>query len=152
VAQLTQRSNQFNLRTIRYNEADIRRMSVDDNYVCLAFHLSDKFGDYGLISVVILYKTNTHTLFIDTWLMSCRVLKRGVEQFVMNKIVETAAALQVKTITAEYIPSGKNEMVKDLLSNMQFAKKDHQYELSISNYLPLKHFISQIDQTPSSIE
>ena len=87
VAQLSQRSNQFNLRTQRYSEEDIRRMLVSDDYFTLAYSLKDNFGDHGLISAVILKKVTNDLLFIDTWMMSCRILKRGVENFILNSIV-----------------------------------------------------------------
>jgi FkbH-like protein len=74
VAQLSQRSNQFNLRTVRYTEGDIRRLAADPGYKIFSFILSDTFGDHGLIAVLILEKQDKETLFIDTWLMSCRVL------------------------------------------------------------------------------
>ena len=74
IAQLTQRSNQFNLRTVRYTEAEIQSIAQDDSHICLYFMLKDKFGDHGLISVVILDKQPDSTLFVSEWLMSCRVL------------------------------------------------------------------------------
>jgi len=91
VAQLTQRSNQFNLRTIRYTEEEIKKISSSKEYFTRAYTLEDKFGDYGLVCVVIL-KIAEQSLFIDTWLMSCRVLKRNMERFVLNDLVEVAAA------------------------------------------------------------
>ena len=103
VAQLSQRSNQFNLRTVRYTEADIKNMADDPNIVSLAFTLKDKFGDNGLIAVIILKKINEEELFIDTWFMSCRVLKRGMENFTLNKIVEIARKIGAKRIIGEYI-------------------------------------------------
>lgn len=141
VAQLTQRSNQFNLRTIRYTEADIRSMAQDSNYIGLAFSLYDKFGEYGLISVVILHKKNEEEYFIDTWLMSCRVLKRGVEQFVMNSIVEEASKKGAKRISAEYVPSGKNKLVEHLLPDMQFAPLGDKYQLALDDYKPFEPHI-----------
>ena len=77
VAQLSQRSNQFNLRTVRYTEADIELISLKKDFFTFTFNLSDKFGDNGLICVIILKQEDDSTLFIDTWFMSCRVLKEG---------------------------------------------------------------------------
>ncbi|MBQ7464003.1 MAG: HAD family hydrolase, partial [Lachnospiraceae bacterium] len=74
IAELSQRSNQFNLRTIRYSEKDIRRIAESDRYLTEFFELKDRFGDYGLISAVIVEKTGNNEGFIDTWFMSCRVL------------------------------------------------------------------------------
>jgi len=86
IAQLTQRSNQFNLRTVRYTESEIAAIAQDDRYVTLYFTLKDRFGDHGLVSVVILEKQES-ALWIDTWLMSCRVLKRGMEALSVNCIM-----------------------------------------------------------------
>ena len=142
VAQLTQRSNQFNLRTIRYTEEEIERIGKDDCYTGLAFSLSDKYGDYGLISVVILKKETDH-LFIDTWLMSCRVLKRGMEQFVCNLIVEKANDVGVKKVIGEYIPTAKSGLVNNLLADSTFKPQGDKWILETSDFAPLKNFIHQ---------
>jgi FkbH-like protein len=125
VAQLSQRSNQFNLRTIRYTEDDVKRISQSDNYFTLSFTLEDKFGDNGLICAIILEKQDKQTLFIDTWFMSCRVLKRGVESYVLNAIVDLAKANGYTTLSGEYIPTPKNEMVKEHYKNLGFAPTCH---------------------------
>ncbi len=144
IAQLTQRSNQFNLRTIRYTDDEIERIANDDHYITLYFTLKDKFGDHGLVSVVIMEKRPNDTVFIDTWLMSCRVLKRGMEEFVVNHIVSTAAEEGNKTIIAEYIETSKNHMVKDIYDKMGFLKvKDNYYCLNISDYKEQKTYIRE---------
>ena len=120
IAQLTQRSNQFNLRTVRYTESDIQRIAGDDRFATLYFTLKDKFGDHGLISVVILEKREGGTLFVDTFLMSCRVLKRGMEEFIVNKIVATAKDLGFARVEGEYIPTPKNAMVARLYGQHGF--------------------------------
>ncbi|KAA6322093.1 hypothetical protein EZS27_028329, partial [termite gut metagenome] len=121
VAQLSQRSNQFNLRTIRYTDADIERLSTDNHYKNFSFTLSDKFGDNGLICVVILEKQDEETLFINTWFMSCRVLKRGMENFTLNTLVEYARENGFKKIIGEYIATPKNKMVEDHYQNLGFT-------------------------------
>ena len=68
IAQLTQRSNQFNLRTIRYSEAEIDAMRLSPELITLTFHLEDKFGDHGLIGLVVLRKLSARVAFIDTWI------------------------------------------------------------------------------------
>ena len=143
VAQLSQRSNQFNLRTVRYTEADVKNMSDDPNIVSLAFTLKDKFGDNGLIAVVILKKLNEEELFIDTWFMSCRVLKRGMENFTLNKIVEIARKIGAKRIIGEYIPTLKNEMVKDHYKSLGFSStnKKNLYSLDVYSYKERKCYI-----------
>lgn len=134
VAQLSQRSNQFNLRTIRYTEADIERLSLSDHFYTFAFTLEDKFGDNGLICVVILEKKSPGSLFIDTWLMSCRVLKRGMEQFVLNEIVTMASNRGIESIIGEYIPTQKNGMVKDHYKDLGFKEEDGKWILNVPDF------------------
>lgn len=144
IAQLTQRSNQFNLRTIRYTEDEIRKIAEDDNCLTLYYTLRDRFGDHGLVSVVIMRKTAETTLFIDTWLMSCRVLKRGMEEFIMNRLVEKASEKGFSTIEAEYIPTPKNSMVRDIYKTMGFSEvsKDR-YCLDVDDYEKKMTFIKE---------
>ena len=104
VAQLSQRSNQFNLRTVRYTEADIETLGKDPDVIDLSFTLEDKFGDNGLIAVIIMKKQDEETLFIDTWFMSCRVLKRGMEDFTLNTMVEAAREKGYKRIVVSTCP------------------------------------------------
>lgn len=134
VAQLTQRSNQFNLRTIRYTESDIESIATSGDYFTFTFTLKDKLGDNGLISVIILKKENDHTLFIDTWVMSCRVLKRGVENFALNEIVALARMNNFDTIIGEYIPTAKNALVKDHYTKLGFTKQDNLYSLPVAGH------------------
>ena len=144
VAQLSQRSNQFNLRTIRYTEADIEAMAKDPDVIDLSFTLEDKFGDNGLIAVIIMKKRDQETLFVDTWFMSCRVLKRGMENFTLNTMVELAKAKGYKRIVGEYIPTPKNKMVESHYPNLGFSKIDsesQQYVLDMENYRPRECYI-----------
>lgn len=121
VAQLSQRSNQFNLRTVRYTEDQIRLLGADPNVIDLSFTLEDKFGDNGLIAVVIMKPMDAKTLFVDTWFMSCRVLKRGMENFTLNTLVKRARAAGYKKIVGEYLPTAKNAMVQDHYLNLGFS-------------------------------
>lgn len=141
VAQLSQRSNQFNLRTVRYTDADIELLTSSKEHYTFSFTLEDKFGDNGLICVIIMRKENNKVLFIDTWFMSCRVLKRGMEDFVLNTICEFAKENGFVTLKGEYIPTAKNEMVKDHYANLGFEKKNEDWELSLVNYKKRKNFI-----------
>ena len=138
VAQLTQRSNQFNLRTIRYTDEDIQIMANDPEYINLAFSLEDKYGDYGLISLIIMKKTTDNTLFIDTWIMSCRVLKRNMENFVLNTIVDIAREKGFSEIHGEFIATAKNNMVKDhyplLGFNLRNDTSENQFLLNVEDY------------------
>ena len=146
ISQLSQRSNQFNLRTIRYTEADVERMSNNDKYHNFSFTLTDKFGDNGLISVVILEEIEPEVLFIDTWFMSCRVLRRGMENFTLNTIVSYARKKGFKKIVGEYIPTPKNQMVEDHYPNLGFSKTDDAdkklFELFVEKYTDKETFIT----------
>lgn len=145
VAQLSLRSNQFNLRTSRYTGEEIEQISKDENYLHSAYNLKDKFGDYGLISVVILSKipgSTTKDLFIDTWLMSCRVLKRGVENLVLNKLVVTARENGFERLIGEHLPTAKNGLVKDHYKNLGFTENNDLWILAVEGYVEKSHFIS----------
>lgn len=144
IAQLTQRSNQFNLRTVRYTEAEIEAISQNENHICLYFTLKDKFGDHGLISVVILDRQEDNSLFVSEWLMSCRVLKRGMEEFIVNKILQTAADKGYTKVIGEYIPTPKNAMVKDLYENMGFERvAENRFEAVVTEFNYHKTFITE---------
>lgn len=142
VAQLIQRSNQFNLRTIRYTENEIQNISLNKNYSSFAFWLKDKFGEYGLISVIIL-KQKADILFIDTWIMSCRVLKRGMENFVLNTITNAAKELNAQKLIGEYLPTAKNGLVKNHYAGLGFKLKGSFWELDLSNYSEKKCYIKK---------
>ena len=133
VAQLSQRSNQFNLRTVRHSEQEIDDVSRSASCRTFAINLSDKFGNYGLISAVILRRTD-EAYFIDTWIMSCRVLRRGVEQFVLDRLVEAAREDGVSKLVGEYLPTVKNGLVKDHYHNLGFHEAGEHWELSLSEY------------------
>ena len=145
VAQLSQRSNQFNLRTVRYTDADIEALANDPSVIDLSFTLEDKFGDNGLIAVVIMKPLDKETLFVDTWFMSCRVLKRGMENFTLNTMVEKAKAAGYKKIIGEYLPTPKNKMVEEHYTGLGFSKIKRsataQFELDIEAYQPRECYI-----------
>lgn len=144
IAQLTQRSNQFNLRTVRYTEAEIEALARDDSRIGLYFTLKDKFGDHGLISVVVLEKQPEDTLFISEWLMSCRVLKRGMEEFIVDKILSVAAQQGFRRVVGEYIPTPKNAMVKDLYEQLGFDRLENgRFQAEVSGFPYHKTFITE---------
>lgn len=142
VAQLSQRSNQFNLRTVRYTEADIEKTTVSEDVFSFTFTLSDKFGDNGMICVIILKKANAETLFIDTWFMSCRVLKRGMENFVLNTIAKAAKEKGYAYLKGEYISSPKNEMVRNHYFHLGFKQLEEYWILNVTDYDDKKCFIT----------
>lgn len=147
--QLIQRSNQFNLTTRRHSISDVTQMITDERWLTLTISLSDRFGDNGLISVL-LAREQEGRLVIDTWLMSCRVLKRGVEVFLMNQVVERARQRGLDIVVGEYIPSAKNGMVSQLYADLGFTLKQTgadgttwwEYEIRDS-WCPAKTYIEE---------
>ena len=138
LAQLINKSNQFNLTTRRRTEAELLVLSEDPAYVCFSLRLKDRFGDHGLISIAIGQKSGT-ALVIDTWLMSCRVLKRQVEIEVLNELVRLARRMGCSRLKGLYLPTAKNEMVRDLYAQLGFTllKEDkcaREFELAIGSY------------------
>ncbi|MBP5271188.1 MAG: HAD family hydrolase [Clostridia bacterium] len=148
IAQLSQRSNQFNLRTVRYTEAEIARAASDPDCLTLYFTLSDSFGDSGLISAVIMRKTAPDVLFIDTWIMSCRVLKRTMEEFIINSVVAAAREKGYKKVIGEYLKTPKNSMVEHIYEKMGFRPTGNgRFEADTASFVPLPTFISRADST-----
>lgn len=149
VAQLSQRSNQFNLRTVRYTESDCEQMASDAHTIDLCFTLKDKFGDNGLVAIVILKDMGHETLFVDSWIMSCRVLKRGMENFTLNTIVEIAKEKGYKHIIGEYLPTAKNKMVENHYPSLGFKRMEEEgmngarYVLDVDNFTMKENFITK---------
>jgi FkbH-like protein len=143
VVQLSQRSNQFNLRTIRYTDNDIIDRINSSNYLNYSFTLVDKFGDNGLICVVVLNISNKAKAFIENWFMSCRVLKRGMEHFVLNTIVEDLKKLGYLELTGEYLPTAKNSLVENHYSNLGFYDQQGLWKLNIEKYINRETYIKK---------
>ena len=142
VAQLSQRSNQFNLRTVRYTEADIGELAVSPDLFTFSFTLEDKYGDNGIICVVILKKETADTLFVDTWLMSCRVLKRGMENFTLNTLAALAKEKGFRFLKGEYRQTAKNDMVRKHYPGLGFQESDDFWTLDLADYETRKTHIN----------
>ena len=121
IAQLTNKSNQFNLTTRRYTREEIERTAADPDYVTLYGKLEDCFGDNGVVSVVI-GRINGERLDIILWLMSCRVLKRDMEFAMMDTLAVKARQMGIKKLVGYYYPTAKNCMVKDFYDLQGFMK------------------------------
>src|SRR5258706_11130423 len=121
ISQLMQRSNQFNLTTRRLSEIECKALMDNPGWLPLYAKLADRLNDHGLISIVTV-EALPDDLAIRDWLMSCRVLGRGVESFLMNRVVEHGQELGLARVTAEYIPTAKNGMVKDFFEQFGFEK------------------------------
>jgi FkbH-like protein len=142
VAQLTQRSNQFNLRTVRYTEAEIQTISASPAHLTFSFTLEDRFGDNGIICVVILERQSADTAFIETWLMSCRVLKRGMEEFTLNTLAIFAANNGFRYLKGEFRPTARNQLVEDHYQTLGFQPSGEYWLLDIQEYENKKTYIN----------
>jgi FkbH-like protein len=120
IAQLISKSNQFNLTTRRYSEAQVAEIEADPNCFTLQVRLVDTFGDNGMISVVIC-RQNAGVWQIDTWLMSCRVLGRRVEQAVLQELLTHARSVGVSRLIGTYRPTERNRLVEDHYSKLGFT-------------------------------
>lgn len=120
IAQLTNKSNQFNLTTRRYTLADMEAVAHDKSKIGLYGKLADRFGDNGLVSVV-LGTIRDNELHLDLWLMSCRVLKREMEIAMLDAVVERAKSRSIHTLRGSYLPTAKNAMVADHYEKLGFS-------------------------------
>jgi FkbH-like protein len=138
ISQLINKSNQFNLTTRRRTEAQVQAVMADPSYFHFTVRLQDRFGDYGLISVVI-GKTAGEEAEIDTWLMSCRVLKRQVEDEVLNTVVRLCRMCGCSRVRGVYLPTAKNGMVRDHYPSLGFvpvsvSPERLEFELNLDHY------------------
>jgi FkbH-like protein len=144
IAQLVNKSNQFNLTTRRYTEADIERFERDPAMFTLQVRLRDKYSDYGMIAVCIAGPSEADETAweVDTWLMSCRVLGRKVEQAMLQALVTAAREAGKTAIYARYLKTEKNHMVAGLLDDLGFERTDEApngdrvYRLDVEAFAP----------------
>ena len=146
IAQLMQRSNQFNLTTCRRSEGECSALRDNSNYLTFSVTLADRFGDHGLISIVIA-EIRGGELALTDWLMSCRVLKRGVEQAVMNHVFQCAGELGVREVSGEFHPTAKNGMVSDFFGQFGFTSVSQsggitRWRRAVYSYRPYAVFIT----------
>ena len=127
ITQLINKTNQFNLTTKRYTSAEVETMAQDPNFVTLYGRLSDRFGDNGLVSVLVGRMVGT-SLEMDLWLMSCRVLNREMELAMFDALIEQCQARGVHTIVGIFIPSKKNKMVSDHYLKLGFSASEESCE------------------------
>ena len=122
VTQLINKTNQFNLTTRRYSEGDVRKVMESADAFGVYMRLTDRFGDNGIIAIVVCRLHDDGDAAIDIWLMSCRVLKRQVEEATLNILAEHARSRGARRLIGEYIPTSKNGMVKDLYPSLGFSQ------------------------------
>lgn len=151
ITQLTNKSNQFNLTTRRYNESEIRAVSESNEHICICGRLLDKFGDNGIVTVVI-GKCRGNELDIELWLMSCRVLKRDMELAMLDELVRRASERGISRINGYYYKTHKNSMVAELYGSFGFEldekceNGDSVWHLDIENYRPKNKVIEITDK------
>lgn len=137
IAQLTNKSNQFNLTTKRYTQTEIEEVAQNDQYITLYGKLEDVFGDNGVVSVVIGHQED-RVLNMELWIMSCRVLKRDMEFAMMDTLVKEAKKRGIEIIRGFYYPTAKNSMVKDFYGLQGFRKKSEDKQGNATWELDLK--------------
>ena len=120
VAQLEQKTNQFNVTTRRYSEAAIRGFMERNDAIVLAFRLADRFGDHGLVSTLIAFQEDD-AVRIDSWLMSCRVFSRTAEQYMLRGLIEQALGMGARRLVGEYLATAKNDVVAQVYPKLGFA-------------------------------
>jgi FkbH-like protein len=149
--QLINKTNQFNLTTRRYTSADVLAVADDPRAVGITFRLLDNFGDNGIIAIVIARVGEDRAAAIDTWLMSCRVLGRGVEGATLDVLVREVEKLGATALVGEYVPSEKNAMVREHYAKLGFSPEPPwegdapgvtRHRLTIADYKATSHFIS----------
>jgi FkbH-like protein len=138
ITQLVNKTNQFNLTTRRYTQAQIERIAAHPDYVTLYGKLRDRFGDNGLVSVVIGERRGSE-LHIETWLMSCRVLKRSLELAMFDELVKAALRQGIETLVGYYTPTPRNGMVQGHYQALGFERSPCGVEGAPVWQLDLRH-------------
>jgi FkbH-like protein len=151
VVQLINKTNQFNLTTRRYSDAEVGAAMADPRVLTLQLRLADRFGDNGIIALLIgRFVGDSALVEIDSWLMSCRVLGRGVEAAALSLLVEAARKAGAEALIGRYSPTPKNGMVADHYARLGFAAagqdgEDSLWRLDLADFAPPSHHIETIE-------
>ena len=137
ISQLSLKTNQFNLTTKRYQEEDIEKFSQDKTMEVCGAQVKDKFGDNGITGVYIIKKNNHEEWFIDTFLLSCRVIGRGIDDAMMANILKHAKQEGVKKVKAQFIPTQKNQPISDFLPSYGFKLEGDYWVFSLENEIKI---------------
>jgi len=135
ISQLTLKTNQFNLTTKRYQEEEIAKFSSLDNKIVECVQVSDKFGDNGITGTYIVEKKNDDEWIIDTFLLSCRIMGRGVEEIMMNQIIEKAKLSGIKRLKGKFIPTSKNKPAENFYEKLGFKKENEFWVFNTDNIM-----------------
>jgi FkbH-like protein len=148
ISQLSNKSNQFNLTTRRLHLEEAKAWSVEPERICLYARLADRFGDHGLVTLASAKQGAPGSWDIELWLMSCRVLKRGMEDALLDALVKAAAVRGGQRLVGHYLPTVKNGMVREFYSTMGFSKIGEtpdggsHWQLPLGTYRPRNEHIS----------
>ncbi|EPA05344.1 FkbH domain protein [Candidatus Nitrosarchaeum limnium BG20] len=142
ISQLTLKTNQFNLTTKRYQESEIIKFSNDEKYLVGCVQVEDKFGDNGITGVFIIYKNNPKEWFIDTFLLSCRIMGREIEKGMLGHIINIAKENGVEQITAQFIASKKNKPIEDFLQNNGFHKDGNNWIYLLKEQFTIPEYLT----------
>lgn len=146
ITQLTNKSNQFNVTTKRYTESEMQEVAKSPDHIRLCGQLADRFGDNGVVSVVIGRCENT-VLHIELWLMSCRVLKRDMEFAMLDELVRQCRERGITKIMGYYYKTSKNNMVSGLFGTFGFTNEhtdsngDSVWSMDVNSYINKNHVI-----------
>ena len=144
ISQLTLKTNQFNLTTKRYHEEEVSKFSSSDDKIIECVQVSDKFGDNGITGTYIVEKKNIEEWIIDTFLLSCRIMGRGVEEIMINQIIENARLSGVKRIKGEFIPTAKNKPAENFYKKLGFKKENEFWVFNTENTIKIPEYIKVI--------
>jgi FkbH-like protein len=144
ISQLTLKTNQFNLTTKRYQEEDIRKFSQDQKMLVCGTKVEDKFGDNGITGVYIVKKNNPEEWFVDTFLLSCRVIGREIEDIMMANILRQAKMEGVKKVKAQFIPTQKNQPASNFLSSYGFTLEGDYWVFPLENEIKTPKHIKDV--------
>ena len=128
--QICEKTNQFNLRTLRLKEDFFENLSNSKDYFCELVHLKDQYGDHGKVGLYIVKKISKKEGFLFNFIMSCRILGRYLEFYMMQRILNELKKNKINTLFAEHIPTDKNQIVKNFLTECKFKKTN---KLEIKN-------------------
>ena len=124
IAQLTQKTNQFNLTTKRHTEENIQKLVNDDNFRIISIRVTDKFGDNGITGLAIINIKDSISWQIETFLLSCRVIGRKAEEVLLAYVINDAKANNAKFVFGHFVESKKNSLVRDFYPSNGFKKID----------------------------
>ena len=140
ISQLTLKTNQFNLTTKRYQEEEIKKFSEDKKMIVGCAEVQDKFGDSGITNVFII-KMNDKEWFLDTFLLSCRIMGKGIEEGILGKILEMAKKEGIKKVRANFIPTQKNKPSENFLIDYGFEQEGNDWVFNLEKSIKIPEYL-----------